>query len=109
MATWLLVLCPKCLRDNWTLYKANDRRNVLASDRFNCDVLNHTDLCPSGGAKPATEAATASAQRSPSQTLGRWFQQAAKPGQQALKGCRNGIPCQPALHRACKYIRAGRS
>jgi hypothetical protein len=24
----VLVLCPKRLRDNWTLYKANDRRNV---------------------------------------------------------------------------------
>jgi hypothetical protein len=30
----VLVLCPKRLRDNWTLYKANDRRNILASDRF---------------------------------------------------------------------------
>ena len=40
----VLVLCPKRLRDNWTLYKANDRRNMLAEDRFNYDVLNHTDL-----------------------------------------------------------------
>ncbi|MDA8118893.1 MAG: helicase-related protein [Gammaproteobacteria bacterium] len=40
----VLVLVPKRLRDNWTLYKANDRRNVLALDRFNYDVLNHTDL-----------------------------------------------------------------
>ena len=40
----VLVLVPKRLRDNWTLYKANDRRNILASDRFNYDVLNHTDL-----------------------------------------------------------------
>ncbi|MCB1236891.1 MAG: helicase, partial [Verrucomicrobiae bacterium] len=40
----VLVLCPKRLRDNWTLYAANDRRNVLAADRFNYDVLNHTDL-----------------------------------------------------------------
>jgi hypothetical protein len=39
-----LVLCPKRLRDNWTLYRANDRRNSLAADRFNYDVLNHTDL-----------------------------------------------------------------
>jgi SNF2 family DNA or RNA helicase len=45
----VLVLCPKRLRDNWTLYKANDRRNVLASDRFNYDVLNHTDLSRDGG------------------------------------------------------------
>ena len=28
----VLVLAPKRLRDNWTLYKANDRRNFLASD-----------------------------------------------------------------------------
>ena len=40
----VLVLCPKRLRDNWTLYAANDQRNVLADDRFNYDVLNHTDL-----------------------------------------------------------------
>lgn len=40
----VLVLCPKRLRDNWTMYTANDRRNVLATDRFNYDVLNHTDL-----------------------------------------------------------------
>lgn len=45
----VLVLCPKRLRDNWTLYKANDRRNVLASDRFNYDVLNHTDLSRDSG------------------------------------------------------------
>lgn len=45
----VLVLVPKRLRDNWTLYKANDRRNSLASDRFNYDVLNHTDLSRDGG------------------------------------------------------------
>ncbi|AGG05703.1 helicase-related protein [Dehalococcoides mccartyi] len=45
----VLVLVPKRLRDNWTLYKANDRRNFLASDRFNYDVLNHTDLSRNGG------------------------------------------------------------
>ena len=45
----VLVLVPKRLRDNWTLYKANDRRNFLASDRFNYDVLNHTDLSREGG------------------------------------------------------------
>jgi hypothetical protein len=45
----VLVLCPKRLRDNWTLYKANDRRNFLAPDRFNYDVLNHTDLSRDGG------------------------------------------------------------
>ncbi len=40
----VLVLCPKKLRDNWTMYTINDKRNLLASDRFNYDVLNHTDL-----------------------------------------------------------------
>ena len=45
----VLVLCPKRLRDNWTLYKTNDRRNFLAPDRFNYDVLNHTDLSRNGG------------------------------------------------------------
>jgi hypothetical protein len=45
----VLVLCPKRLRDNWTLYKANDRRNILAADRFNYDVLNHTDLSRDSG------------------------------------------------------------
>jgi hypothetical protein len=45
----VLVLCPKRLRDNWTIYTANDRRNVLAADRFNYDVLNHTDLSRDGG------------------------------------------------------------
>jgi Helicase conserved C-terminal domain/SNF2-related domain len=46
----VLVLVPKRLRDNWTLYKANDRRNFLAPDRFNYDVLNHTDLSRDSGA-----------------------------------------------------------
>lgn len=40
----VLVLAPKKLRENWTLYTINDKRNVLAEDRFNYDVLNHTDL-----------------------------------------------------------------
>ncbi|MCO6413226.1 MAG: DEAD/DEAH box helicase family protein [Thiogranum sp.] len=40
----VLVLCPKKLRDNWTIHTINDKRNLLASDRFNYDVLNHTDL-----------------------------------------------------------------
>jgi len=40
----VLVLCPKKLRENWTIYTVNDRRNLFADDRFNYDVLNHTDL-----------------------------------------------------------------
>ena len=41
----VLVLCPKRLRENWTLWtRGNDDRNPLADDRFAYDVLNHTDL-----------------------------------------------------------------
>jgi SNF2 family DNA or RNA helicase len=40
----VLVLCPKKLRENWTVFTMNDKRNLLAADRFNYDVLNHTDL-----------------------------------------------------------------
>lgn len=40
----VLVLAPKKLRENWTIYKQNDRRNIFVNDRFNYDVLNHTDL-----------------------------------------------------------------
>jgi SNF2 family DNA or RNA helicase len=45
----VLVLVPKRLRDNWTLYKSNDRRNSLAADRLHYDVLNHTDLSRDSG------------------------------------------------------------
>jgi hypothetical protein len=45
----VLVLCPKKLRENWTIYTVNDRRNLFAADRFNFDVLNHTDLTRVGG------------------------------------------------------------
>ena len=45
----VLVLCPKRLRDNWTLYKSNDRRNSLGTDRLHYDVLNHTDLSRDAG------------------------------------------------------------
>ena len=40
----VLVLVPKKLRDNWTIYTQNDKRNIFVEDRFNYDVLNHTDL-----------------------------------------------------------------
>lgn len=40
----VLVLAPKRLRDNWTLYTRPDIRNILADDYFNYTVLNHTDL-----------------------------------------------------------------
>ena len=40
----VLVLCPKRIRENWTIFTVNDKRNLFAADRFNYDVLNHTDL-----------------------------------------------------------------
>lgn len=40
----VLVLCPKKLRENWTVYKSNDLLNPFVSDRFRYDVLSHTDL-----------------------------------------------------------------
>ena len=45
----VLVLCPKRLRDNWSLYRENDKRNILLRDRFNYDILNHTDLTRTSG------------------------------------------------------------
>lgn len=45
----VLVLAPKKLRDNWIIYTKNDKRNILVNDRFNYDVLNHTDLTRDGG------------------------------------------------------------
>ena len=45
----VLVLAPKKLRENWTVYTVNDKRNLLAADRFNYDVLNHTDLSRASG------------------------------------------------------------
>jgi SNF2 family DNA or RNA helicase len=45
----VLVLAPKRLRENWTLYTVNDKRNLFVVDRFNYDVLNHTDLTRRSG------------------------------------------------------------
>lgn len=40
----VLVLCPKKLADNWLNYNRNLVTNIFAKDRFNYDVLCHTDL-----------------------------------------------------------------
>jgi len=40
----VLVLCPKRLYENWAVYRSTDRRNILIDDRFNYDLLFHTDL-----------------------------------------------------------------
>ncbi|MDA1839637.1 helicase-related protein [Bacillus cereus group sp. BY17LC] len=45
----VLVLAPKKLRENWSVYRLNDKRNILANDRFSYDLLNHTDLSREGG------------------------------------------------------------
>ncbi|MDO5851203.1 MAG: helicase-related protein [Methanobacteriaceae archaeon] len=45
----VLVLVPKKLRENWTIYTLNDTRNIFAEDRFRYDVLNHTDLSRNNG------------------------------------------------------------
>ena len=40
----VLVLCPKKLENNWKTYTSNYTNNILVNDRFNYDVLFHTDL-----------------------------------------------------------------
>ncbi|WP_019746241.1 helicase-related protein [Rhodococcus erythropolis] len=45
----VLVLAPKKLAENWTNYNANLTTNIFAADRFNYDVLAHTDLSRTGG------------------------------------------------------------
>lgn len=45
----VLVLCPKRLRENWTIWTRNDIRNPLLNDRFRYDTLNHTDLSRTKG------------------------------------------------------------
>ena len=45
----VLVLCPKKLADNWLNYNRNLKTNIFAKDRFNYDVLCHTDLSRTSG------------------------------------------------------------
>jgi hypothetical protein len=45
----VLVLCPKKLADNWLNYNRNLKTNIFSKDRFNYDVLCHTDLSRTGG------------------------------------------------------------
>lgn len=40
----VLLLCPKKLSRNWTIYRNPDRLNPFADDKFRYDVLHHTDL-----------------------------------------------------------------
>ena len=45
----VLVLCPKKLTRNWSVYRSNSTLNPFEKDRFRFDVLNHTDLSRDGG------------------------------------------------------------
>ena len=45
----VLVLTPKKLAENWTNYTSNYTTNIFAQDRFNYDVLAHTDLSRTKG------------------------------------------------------------
>jgi hypothetical protein len=47
----VLVLCPKKLRDNWTVFLAqnNSELNPFLRDRFGYTVLSHTDLSRASG------------------------------------------------------------
>ena len=45
----VLVLCPKKLADNWLNYNRNLKTNIFSRDRFNYDVLCHTDLNRTSG------------------------------------------------------------
>lgn len=47
----VLVLCPKKLRENWTIYQAqnNSELNPFVKDRFGYTVLSHTDLSRDSG------------------------------------------------------------
>jgi len=45
----VLVLCPKKIADNWLNYNRNLKTNIFAKDRFNYDVLCHTDLQRTSG------------------------------------------------------------
>ncbi|WP_294556306.1 helicase-related protein [uncultured Mailhella sp.] len=45
----VLVLCPKKLAHNWLTYNKNVKANIFKEDRFNYDVLAHTDLSRTSG------------------------------------------------------------
>lgn len=45
----VLILCPKKLSENWNTFTGNYKNNPLLKDRFNYDVLYHTDLSRADG------------------------------------------------------------
>ncbi|MCX7002740.1 MAG: helicase-related protein [bacterium] len=54
----VLVLCPKKLRRNWSVYRSNSTLNPFAEDRFRFDVLHHTDLSREAGDSNGIDLAT---------------------------------------------------
>jgi SNF2 family DNA or RNA helicase len=56
----VLVLCPKKLRENWTIYQAhnNSPLNPFLGDRFSFTVLSHTDLSRENGKSGDLDLAT---------------------------------------------------
>ena len=54
----VLVIAPKKLRGNWIGFRQNKETNVLIDDRFNYDVLNHTDLSRNFGMSGDLDLAT---------------------------------------------------
>jgi SNF2 family DNA or RNA helicase len=56
----VLVLCPKKLRENWTIYQAqnNSDLNPFVNDRFGYTVLCHTDLSRDNGRSGDIDLAT---------------------------------------------------
>jgi SNF2 family DNA or RNA helicase len=45
----VLVLCPKKLSRNWTIYRNPSSLNPFSDDKFRYDVLHHTDLSRASG------------------------------------------------------------
>ena len=56
----VLVLCPKKLRENWTIYQAqnNSELNPFINDRLSYTVLSHTDLSREQGRSGDVDLAT---------------------------------------------------
>ena len=56
----VLVLCPKKVRENWTIYQAqnNSELNPFIRDRFSFTVLSHTDLSRESGKSGDIDLAT---------------------------------------------------
>jgi hypothetical protein len=54
----VLVLCPKKLTRNWTIYRQPSDLNPFMADRFRYDVLHHTDLSRASGEVNSIDLAT---------------------------------------------------